>query len=88
MKLTIKNEIEQPLLSRKEISAEVAFQGPAPSRKDVAAELAAKASVKPEMLVLFKVDVAYGTNTAKVTAYAYTDKDAMAKIEEAKKLFN
>jgi len=85
MKLTIKNETEQPLLSRKQIDAEVLFEGPSPSRKNVAAELAAKASVKPELLVVFKIDIHFGSQKAKVTAYAYTDKDAMSKIEETKK---
>lgn len=85
MKLTIKDTIEQPLLSRKKIKAEVAFEGAIPSRENIFKELSAKASVKPELLVVYRVGSRYGSQVAKVLAFAYKNKEDLGRIEEAKK---
>jgi len=86
MKLTIKDTMEQPLLSRQKIKAEIAFVGAIPSRENIFAELAAKAKVKPELLVVYKVGSRYGSQFAKVLAFAYKNKEDLGRIEEAKKL--
>jgi len=86
MKLTIKDRTEQKLLSRERIKAELAFEGPIPSRADIFNELSAKASVKPELLVVYKIISNYGSRLAKVIAFAYKNKADLDRIEETKKL--
>lgn len=81
MKLDVKDKKENKLLSRTEVTADLAFDAATPSNKDVQAELAKKLSVEPELVIIKKIATGYGTRTAGVTAYAYTKKDDMMKIE-------
>jgi len=85
MKVEIKNKTEEPLLSRQKIEATVAFEGPVPKRQDILQDIAAQTKAKPELVLVFKIDTHYGSQKANVLAYAYTDADAMSKIEETKK---
>ena len=85
MELKIIDRKPQALLSREKIRAEIGFNGPIPSRKEISKELSSKASVKPEMLVVFKIESSFGSKKAKVIAFAYTKKEDMDKIEEKKK---
>lgn len=85
MKATINTTIEQQLLSRKEIKATVVFEGAVPSRKDIAKELAAKSKTEPSLLVVFGINPKFGAKEVAVLAYAYDNKESLARIEEKKK---
>ena len=86
MKATIKSTTEQPLLSRKEIKATVVFEGAVPSRKDISKELAAKAKSEQPLFVVHLIQPAFGAKEVSVVAYAYDNKEALARVEEKKKL--
>ena len=81
MKLTIKEQKENALLQRKEVTAELIFDKATPSNVDVSKELAAKLSANEDVIVLKKIEGAYGTTTATVRAYVYASKEQKAKIE-------
>ena len=85
MDLTIKTQKANPLLSRKEIVAKINFEGNTPNRKDVQAEVAKAAKVDAKLLIVKKIDNAYGETSATVTAYAYESEEVM-KHNERKNL--
>ncbi len=86
MKLKILKNTEEPLLSRNKIEAEVEFDGAPPARKDVIAAVAEVNGVKPELVVVTKIDPKFGFHKAAVTAYSYKDEKSLDRIEEKKKL--
>jgi len=81
MELQIIQEKENNLLSRKEVSAKIMFDGTTPSRKDVQKELAKAIKAKEDMLVIQKIDNGFGTTTAKITANVYSDAKMLERIE-------
>lgn len=81
MDLTIKTQKENELLSRKEITAKVNFEGSTPNRKDIQAEIAKKAKVDAKLLIVKKIDTIFGEPSANITAYAYTNEDVMSRNE-------
>ncbi|MBN1175545.1 30S ribosomal protein S24e [Candidatus Woesearchaeota archaeon] len=81
MDLTIKNQKENPLLSRKEIVAKINFEGNTPNRKDVQVELAKKAKIDEKLLIIKKIDTLFGETSANITAYAYENEEVMKRNE-------
>ena len=81
MNLKIINEQENILLSRKEVTTSINFDGKTPSRKDVQKELAKKLKAKEPMTIIKKIDNEYGSTFAKVSAYIYSDEEVMNKLE-------
>lgn len=82
MDITINSKEDRPLLKRSEIAARIHFEGTTPARAQVADALAAKLGVKRELLVVKQIDTQFGEPAARVTAFCYTDADAMKIIEE------
>lgn len=81
MDLKITNEKKVPLLDRIEVTAEVAFDKVTPSREELKKAVAAKTAHKEELVVVRKIETAFGKSTAKVFAYIYTSPEALNKIE-------
>lgn len=81
MDITIKTQNENPLLSRKEITARLSFEGNTPKRKDVQVELAKKAKVDEKLLIIKKIDTKYGETSATITAYSYSSEEIMLRNE-------
>lgn len=81
MNLKIINEKENILLSRKEITASINFDGKTPARKEVQKELAKKLKAKEPMTLIKKIDTEYGSTFAKVSAYVYSNEEVMNKLE-------
>jgi ribosomal protein S24E len=86
MNLTIKQETESPLLSRKEIKAEVIFEKATPSNDEVAKDIASKTKSSPELIVVKHIYTKFGETKADVEAYIYQSKEALEKIEPRKKV--
>jgi len=92
MELKIVVDKSQVLLKRKELKAEVTFAGATPSNVDVAKLVAEKFKADPELVVIKRILVRFGSNIADVIAYVYETKEAKAvepqkrvKTEEAPK---
>jgi small subunit ribosomal protein S24e len=85
MEIEILEDKKNPLLERREVKFNAAFNGATPSRKDVRAKLVAILSSDRELTVLDKFDTNYGSQTAKGYAKVYDSKDAM-KVEAEHKV--
>lgn len=83
MELKIENEKNvEPILSRKEYSISMKYDGKTPSNKDIT-EKCAKLLKSDETVTLVKrVDNKFGHQNAIVTVYVYTSLDEMKKIEK------
>jgi small subunit ribosomal protein S24e len=81
MDLKITNEKMVPLLDRKEVTAEVTFDKVTPSREELKKAVAHKTAAKEELVVVRKIETAFGKTKATVTACIYNDAAAMSKIE-------
>lgn len=81
MQLKITEEKDNPLLSRKEVYAEVSFDKATPSNAEIGKAIAEKVSSKEELVVVKKIAGGFGTTTAKIHAHVYKDKEQKEKIE-------
>ena len=81
MKLEIKEKTKRPLLDREEITALMSFEGATPSTDKVREEIAKQAKAKPELTVVRKIDVAYGSGNSVVSAYVYNSQESLEKTE-------
>lgn len=79
--MKIVKQEEQPLLSRKEIIAEVFFEKQTPSEKEVKAQLASSLKAKENLLVIKSVLQEFGAKKAKVIAYLYDNEEQLKIIE-------
>ncbi len=81
MNITITENKENKLLSRKEVTATINFDGPTPSRKKVLKTVADELKAKAETTIIKQILTNYGKSFAKVTAYVYDNKETMEKLE-------
>ncbi len=86
MKTKILHNKEEELLSRNKVDAEVEFDAAVPARKDVITKLAESLGVAPDLVVVKKIEVIFGSQKAKVLAYSYKSVEDRNKIEEKKML--
>ena len=87
MKLQIKSQKEEELLSRNKVEAELEFEDSAvPSRKDIITKIAEMIKSEPDLVVVTKVDTHFGSHKAIVHAYAYKNKQERDRIEDKKML--
>jgi len=84
MNLVIKEKKEEPLLSRTEIVAEVTFENATPAKKDILAQIASSLKVAENLIKVRKISVLFGSRTANVLAYKYTDEKSKENIEPKK----
>ena len=80
MKITSKKEEIKELLSRKEVTITVEYEGATPT-KDAVKELLVKGGSKADLTIVKDVIVGFKTNVATCTAYEYTNADDLKRIE-------
>jgi ribosomal protein S24E len=85
MALKIIKQVEVPLLSRKEIEAELSFNGPVPSGNEVKKAVAKGLGCDESIVVIKQIMNKFSDNSAKVFAYQYMSEDDMKKIEPSSK---
>lgn len=85
MDLSVIKENEQPLLSRKKITAEVSFEKQTPATKDIQAKLASALNIKENLIVVKKVSQEFGSRKAGILAYVYKSEEELKKIEKKAK---
>ncbi len=84
--INIKEQKENKLLSRLELSATIEFIGEATPSNDKVKEIIAKKTGKEAKLVIMKhIYTNYGDSSAEVIAYIYNDEKKMKELEENKK---
>lgn len=86
MNLTITKEHEMPLLSRKEVNAEIIFEKATPSNADVAKSIAEKVKSDPSLVVVKHIYTKFGETKAEAEAYVYASKEALDRMEPKKKV--
>lgn len=79
--MEITSKKEAPLLSRLEIGAEIGFESSTPSNKDVLKEIGSKLKVEESLIRIKSIYTNFGRKKAKVSAYIYSSKENMEKIE-------
>ena len=84
MDLKIISQKDEPLLSRKRVIAEVIYDNKTPSNAEVKKMISAEMKVSEELIVIEKIQTLYGKRSAKTIAYAYLNKEDMAKIVKVK----
>ena len=80
MELKILKENEQPLLSRIEIQSQIVFDSVTPTRQEVRKKISETIKKEEPLVLISKIEGAYGRKTAKVTAHVYETKEQMEKI--------
>lgn len=85
MELKVTEEKEDILLSRKEINAQITFKGATPSKEDIKKQLSSVLKADEKLIVIKNVFTSFGSETAKVIAYQYTNDEYMKKIEPKEK---
>lgn len=81
MDITINNQTENKLLQRTEVTATMLFEGTTPSRKDVQQAIAAQTKAKEPLVIITKINTAFGNSKAIVNANIYQDEKIMLKSE-------
>ncbi|MBI5046874.1 hypothetical protein HZC07_04040 [Candidatus Micrarchaeota archaeon] len=81
MNVNIVSANENKLLERKEVRAEVGFDGPTPKRAELKQAISGKIGANPEMVTVNKVSSNFGKKAVVVIAHVYTDKDKLMKTE-------
>lgn len=81
MNVNVTASADNKLLDRKEIEAEVSFDGATPKREEIKAAVCQKVGVNPDITVLRKVENSFGTKSVKVIAYSYSSEEALEATE-------
>jgi small subunit ribosomal protein S24e len=81
MNVNVISKTDNAVLERKEIQAEVSFDGPTPSREDIRKAICAKVGSNPDLTVLREVNNSFGKQSVNVVAHAYSDKEKMTRTE-------
>jgi ribosomal protein S24E len=82
MKLTIKTQKENPLLSRKEVVADIIFTGATPSKDVIKNEVASQFKVQADVVEIREIKTEFGHQKGRALVYVY--KDAASKKEMLK----
>lgn len=85
MEVKIIEQKEQPILSRKELTAEISFTGKTPSNEEVRKKVAEALKVKEELVAVRNIYTEFGLTKAKVNACVYENKEKLDSIEPKKK---
>jgi ribosomal protein S24E len=81
MNVNLISTTENKLLERKEIVAEVSFDGATPKRTELKAAVCQKVAANPDMAVIRMVESAYGRKAVRVTLHAYSAKEKLMEME-------
>ncbi|MEW6722736.1 MAG: hypothetical protein AB1324_05735 [Candidatus Micrarchaeota archaeon] len=76
----ISNE-ENKLLERREVKAEVSFDGATPKRAELKSAIGQKIGANPDTMVVRKVVSMFGRHTVRVTAHVYPSKESLMGME-------
>jgi len=81
MNINIVSTNENKLYDRKEVRAEIAFDGPTPKRADLKQAIGGKIGANPELMVLRKVESSFGKKAVGVLVHVYANKELILKNE-------
>ncbi|MCI0504082.1 hypothetical protein L0Y65_05225 [Candidatus Micrarchaeota archaeon] len=81
MNVNLISTTENRLLERKEVAAEVIFDGATPKRAEIKDAVCQKIAANPELVVLRKVSSSFGRKAVKVIVHAYSAKEKMMATE-------
>ena len=81
MNVNVISKTDNAVLERKEIEAEVSFDGATPSRNDIRKAISSKVGINPDLMVLREISSSFGKQSVKVIAHAYSKKEQMLKTE-------
>lgn len=81
MNIQVTADQKKPLFKRREITARLGYADKTPSRLEIRKELAKKLNVKEELVVVTRINPAYGAPAAKLDVIVYDDEKALKAIE-------
>lgn len=81
MTVDIKSNIENPMLGRKEVIADIAFKGPTAKRAELKTQIAGKIGANPELCILRKVTNRFGVNKVSVIMHVYEKAEKLKSVE-------
>ena len=81
MNINIVSTNENKLFDRKEVRAEVAFDGPTPKRAELKQAIGGKIGSNPELMVLRRVESNFGKKAVGVLVHVYATKELILKNE-------
>jgi len=81
MNANIISSHENGLFERKEVEAEVFFDGSTPKRADIKSTIGGKIGANPELMVLYKVMSKFGSKSIRVLARIYHNKEKLMATE-------
>jgi small subunit ribosomal protein S24e len=81
MNVNLINTVENKLLERKEVMAEVSFDGATPKRAQLKEAICQKIAANPEFAVLRNVASSFGRKAVKVVLHAYSAKEKLMAVE-------
>lgn len=81
MEINILEDNQKPLLSRREVLAEVSFDAQTPSRPEIRKALASKLKVNVELVIVTNIDTEFGYRKANVDAHVYKNKKDLEAVE-------
>lgn len=81
MSVNITSKTENKALERKEIQAEITFDGPTPTRDELRKAISVKIGADPDLLILREVNGTYGRKSVTVLAHAYSSKEVLMSTE-------
>ena len=81
MELKISSKKEQPLLSRTELLAKIAFDSATPDRSEVRKKIAEAVKADEQCVAVTGIKNEFGSKSASVTVHVYKSKEDMEKYE-------
>ncbi len=81
MNVEVISNVENKLLERKEIKAEISFKGATPGRADLRQALCGKVGANPDLVVLREINTTYGKQSVSVLAHSYQKMEKLMEIE-------
>lgn len=81
MNVNIVSTVDNKLLERREIEAEVSFDAATPKRADLKQAVCGKVGANPELMVLRQVSSSFGSKAVRVIAHLYQSKEALMATE-------
>jgi len=81
MNVDIVSKTENKLLDRKEVEAEVTFEGATPKKADIKQTLGTKLAANPDLMVIRTISSRFGQGAVRVVAHVYKDKASLEATE-------
>ena len=81
MNVNVISTTDNKLLDRKEINAEITFEGATPKRAELKQAIGGKIGANPDLLVLRRVSSKFGSKSVLIAIHVYAKKESMMSIE-------